>query len=456
MNSINSGLPIVGQSFTRGSNQPATNSNKSFTIDRGKIPTQAKNFIAKYDTNKDGVLNFKEYQQAGTLTDGMKSTVSSPELAKALFAMYAGPSGTLNAAEWARSTVVMDTDMDGKVTQRELDFATKAVQEVIKIDPDLGISAYYANFVEESQKYLGQSAKYLPSGDLDPEAQLGFNMGEKNFRLAATGQLGKEKQMNFEKMKTLIASMHKEQYQTSDTDPLGTAPDQYNPNLANYLANSGDRLAKNASLAPQQVNPFALNDSRALQAMLEYSEIADLRDMAIMTSLNQKLEPRAKALQALPLNHPNRNAAIATFNAFSKEVQSLNPNNKPPAVLKVLNSLKSSFTVNPNLKKTLDLLKSLPPSMAETVAEISSKLANIYTIDNNAPTADIQKHLAMLEPMTESIYKTLMYRIGTPNDQNGQVPEIMDPKNWGTQAQNLSWTPFANNSGNGGGLSVWS
>jgi hypothetical protein len=147
MNSINIGLPIVGQTYNPNQAQTPSDSNDSFAIDRGKIPTQAKNFIAKYDTNKDGVLNFDEYQQAGSLTDGLKSTVSSPELAKALFAMYAGPSGTLNAAEWARSTVNMDDDLDGKITQAELDKNTERHQENLKIDPQLAVMRSYIGLI---------------------------------------------------------------------------------------------------------------------------------------------------------------------------------------------------------------------------------------------------------------------------------------------------------------------
>ena len=193
MNSINIGLPIVGQTYNPNPAQTPANSKASFAIDRGKIPTQAKNFIAKYDTNKDGVLNFEEYQQAGTLTDGMKSTVSSPELAKALFAMYAGPSGTLNAAEWARSTVTMDDNFDGKITQKELDIAIDMRQEGLKIDPDLAIQATYAKSIQNSANYLGASNLLLSSGQLDPEVSMGMKMGQTTVNLAAIGELGQEK-----------------------------------------------------------------------------------------------------------------------------------------------------------------------------------------------------------------------------------------------------------------------
>jgi hypothetical protein len=135
-------LQFFGQSYAPTSNH-AINRPNGFVMQRGNIPEQAKNYIAKYDANRDGVLSFEEYQKVGSLTGEMKSTVSSPELAKAMFAMVAGPSMTMNAAEWARGTVYMDENIDGTITQAELDKATQVNQNRVKVDKELAITDMY-------------------------------------------------------------------------------------------------------------------------------------------------------------------------------------------------------------------------------------------------------------------------------------------------------------------------
>jgi hypothetical protein len=442
MNSINSGLPIVGQSFTRGSNQPVTNGNKSFTIHRGKIPTQAKNFIAKYDTNKDGVLNFKEYQQAGTLTDGMKSTVASPKLAKALFAMYAGPSGTLNAAEWARSTTWMDEDFDGKITQAELDTTTALQQDRLRIDPELAIPLTYGKFVSGAQDLLGFPNLLLPSGQIDPEVNISLGVDMANFASALVGQFGEQKKNNAKK----IIEANEKYYPATDTKPTGTSEDTFNLEFFYDLSLTEDYRLNKSLVSPQNLD--FIGSTAYLQNAKDYYEISTLMNVLGEVLASASLESDYREIAQLPLNHPDRPQLLANYNmglqALKKEQQLAEKvwsTSQHPVL--------SSFSPNPALKKVLDLILGMPQTMAVDAYGILKKLKGVYLVDTSASSKDIQKHLVGLEPSTESFYKTLVYKLGTPSNQDSQqMPEIYDSKNWGTQAQNLSWTSFANNAAN--------
>ncbi|MFN7310139.1 MAG: hypothetical protein ACK5T0_02095 [Vampirovibrionales bacterium] len=221
-------------------------------------------------------------------------------------------------------------------------------------------------------------------------------------------------------------------------------------------AGGKDRTKKNASLAPQQINPFAYTDSKAFQSHRDQMAIDDLNTVAVVMKTQLELDSLASDINHLPVNDPARQNLIIRYNEGSKLLEDYKKDYLFSPPLEYESMIKRSFSESPAVKKTLDLLKSLPTSMAGEIYKITDKLADLYTLDDNAPTVDIQKHLAMLEPMTESIYKILVYQFGTQNDQNGQIPEAAYPDSWGTQAQNLSWTPFANNAGNGGGLSIWS
>ncbi len=94
-----------------------------FQIQEGQLDKQAIQFVNKWDTNRDGVLSLQEFTKSEGLTGDVKTALSSPQLAQALWAVVAGPSQTLSAAEYARAVVAMDSNFDGKITQQESDRA---------------------------------------------------------------------------------------------------------------------------------------------------------------------------------------------------------------------------------------------------------------------------------------------------------------------------------------------
>ena len=116
----------------------------AFQIAEGQLDVQAEQFIKQWDTNRDGVLSLAEFQKSDGLTGNVKTAFSSPQLAQALWAVVAGPSQTLSAAEYARAVVGMDTNFDGKITQQESDraklgwtnAAVKDKRNVVKIYND--------------------------------------------------------------------------------------------------------------------------------------------------------------------------------------------------------------------------------------------------------------------------------------------------------------------------------
>ncbi|MFN9691310.1 MAG: hypothetical protein ACK551_04340 [Vampirovibrionales bacterium] len=93
----------------------------SFKIQEGQLDVQATSFIQKWDANEDGVLDLNEFRQSDGLTGDVKTSISSAELAQALWAAIAGPDGTLSAAEYARGLLGMDENLDGVITQKESD-----------------------------------------------------------------------------------------------------------------------------------------------------------------------------------------------------------------------------------------------------------------------------------------------------------------------------------------------
>jgi hypothetical protein len=424
MNSINIGLPIVGQAFMPRPSQPATNSKDSFAIDRGKIPTQAKSFIAKYDTNKDGVLNFDEYQQAGTLTDGMKSTVSSPELAKALFAMYAGPSGTLNAAEWARSTLNMDDDFDGKITQAELDKNVELQQERLKIDPQLAVMRGYIGAIGVGDALFGPAHSLLPSGKGDPEVAQAWAK-RSTLKAVATGELGETKKSNWDKMNALNEQYYPEEASTAPNDLFA---------ILDLKANYADTMQKS--------RPPNFNDPRAVQNSndeLHIEEVADLNDTVIIP---RDIKVMQEGLNTLPANDPRRAELEQSINVANQRLQTARNH------LAMINNMKQAGALPPpseSLQKILTQLDRVPLSAGKVrIDNLVKELQVANAIDYTASEDEINKSFAKVPQLMEALYKKNAYALGTTSNSPESI-EAFDPKAWGNTPQ---FIPFGNFSSN--------
>ena len=110
-----------GATGTTTAPQKAGSNAASFKIQEGNLDVQATSFIQKWDANKDGVLDLSEFKQSDGLTGAVKTSIASADLAAALWATIAGPDGTMSAAEYARSLLGMDENLDGVITQAESD-----------------------------------------------------------------------------------------------------------------------------------------------------------------------------------------------------------------------------------------------------------------------------------------------------------------------------------------------
>ena len=120
MSYINSVNPYWGVPSNSGVLRAGSN-NASFRIQEGQLDIQAKNFITKWDTDKNGVLDLNEFKKSDGLTGEVKTTIGSTELAQALWASIAGPDGTMSAAEYARTLLGLDENSDGTISQAESD-----------------------------------------------------------------------------------------------------------------------------------------------------------------------------------------------------------------------------------------------------------------------------------------------------------------------------------------------
>jgi hypothetical protein len=434
MNSINIGLPIVGQtsspSQVPANNQPATNSNKSFAIDRGKIPTQAKNFIAKYDTNKDGVLNFDEYQQAGTLTDGMKSTVSSPDLAKALFAMYAGPSGTLNAAEWARTTVQFDDDMDGKITQAELDKNVELRQEQLKIDPELAIMRNYIGAICAGDTRFGLAHSLLPSGKGDPEVAQALSQ-HSTLKAISKGELGETKKANWDKLTALGQQYYPDEEHSSWND-LETVLDL----KANYL----ETMIK-ADNFPKQGDKL-FGDPRVNQNASNAIHIVQVSHLLDSVTIPNDIKAMQEELNALPANHPDRAQLKQGISIANQRLQ------RSQNYLAMISDMKQKGAIAPPseiLQKVLTQLDRFPLSAgSDLITNLIKELQIANAIDYTASEDEINKSFAKVPQRMEALYKKNAYALGTISNSPGSI-EAFDPKAWGNTPQ---FIPFGNFSSN--------
>jgi hypothetical protein len=153
-----------------GSNAP------SFKLSEGKLDVQATSFIEKWDANQDGVLDLNEFKQSDGLTGNVKTAIGSAELAQALWAAIAGPDGTLSAAEYARSLVGMDENLDGVITQAESDkIKTQWAKESAEDPGKANVRIYNDNVALgtdvglDTKFALGFEEKYAKSLEEDDE-----------------------------------------------------------------------------------------------------------------------------------------------------------------------------------------------------------------------------------------------------------------------------------------------
>ena len=154
--------------------QKAGSNAASFKIQEGQLDVQATSFIQKWDANQDGVLDLNEFRQSDGLTGDVKTSISSSELAQALWAAIAGPDGTLSAGEYARSLLGMDENLDGVITQKESDkIKTKWAKEAAEDPGKANVRIYNDNVALgtdvglDTKFALGFEEKYAKSLEED-------------------------------------------------------------------------------------------------------------------------------------------------------------------------------------------------------------------------------------------------------------------------------------------------
>lgn len=106
----------------------------TFTIT--KISTQSKDYVSNNDKDKNGTVDFTEFQQAGGLTGQVKSNLS-PENLKAVYMSFAGSDG-LDARDYGQALAYIDSIKgkddpgygDGTITQAESDAFYKEISEI--------------------------------------------------------------------------------------------------------------------------------------------------------------------------------------------------------------------------------------------------------------------------------------------------------------------------------------
>jgi hypothetical protein len=159
--------------------QKAGSTAPSFKIQKNSLDIQATDFITQWDANQDGVLDFKEFKQSDGFTGNVKTNIGSAELAQALWAVVAGPDGTLSAAEYGRALLGMDQNADGVITQQESDkiktqWATEANEDPGKAN----VSIYNRNVALgtkaglDTKFGLGFEEKYAKSLEEDESSDL--------------------------------------------------------------------------------------------------------------------------------------------------------------------------------------------------------------------------------------------------------------------------------------------
>ncbi len=111
--------------------------NNAPTFKINKLSTASKNYISTNDTNKDGVVDFKEFKFSGGLTGNVKSRLK-PENLKSVFTSFAGSDAKLDIREYGQALLYIDSRSekddpdygDGTITQAESDKFFEELEEV--------------------------------------------------------------------------------------------------------------------------------------------------------------------------------------------------------------------------------------------------------------------------------------------------------------------------------------
>jgi hypothetical protein len=133
-------------------------------IEEGNLDGQAKATIYKYDTDKDGTLNYNEALVAGkngAFGPGFEKLRLGREELQGWFATVAGPSGNVSTREYAQTLVGIDTNRDGKITAQEASIQKKWA-EAAAGNPGESNVRIYNQLVEEGSS-VGLD-KVLPKG----------------------------------------------------------------------------------------------------------------------------------------------------------------------------------------------------------------------------------------------------------------------------------------------------
>ncbi|XVJ51569.1 MAG: hypothetical protein HEQ32_05620 [Vampirovibrio sp.] len=415
----------------------SSNAPAGFQLQMGQMATQGKAFIAKYDADKDGTLNFNEYQAAGgNLTDGLQSTVSSPELAKALFACHAGPSGTLNAAEWARSIRAFDDNFDGIITQAELDKNIAARQDLLKIDPNLYILDEYLGAASHGKAIFGQSI--IQNGakkELDPELQIAQDLVK---------PFTETEKANLEKIKA-ISEQYYPKDNPSDFNNLGL--------ISKLKAGYSERL--DSSVFPAG-HPY-YSDPRAKQAYIDQTYVLQATLKGELGANRMLQNGRLALLRQLPPEHPQIPMLLQDIAQIQQDIdRSGNQLNKVTAVLqqeKARGSNPSSL-----IGKVMAQLNGMNTPEAMNLLDT---LGSIYTVDMSASPEEIDKHLDMMPRLVETVFKTNRYVVGDDLSPKTSIPEAQSAQAWGTKTTNpasldstawLSFNSTTTEDNNGSGL----
>jgi hypothetical protein len=146
---------------------PASSNAPTFKIN--KLSTDAKNYISTNDANKNGGVDFNEFQAAGGLTGDVKSKLSVENL-KAVYTSFAGSDNLMDAREYGQALVYIDSrsakdDADygnGTITQAESDKFYQELEDVNQGDAQFGALLNYKNITSQGTA-LGLDA-ILPLG----------------------------------------------------------------------------------------------------------------------------------------------------------------------------------------------------------------------------------------------------------------------------------------------------
>jgi hypothetical protein len=190
--------------------QKAGSAAPAFKIQKNSLDIQAIDFITQWDANQDEVLDFKEFKQSDGFTGNVKTNIGSAELAQALWAVVAGPDGTLSAAEYGRALLGMDQNADGFINQQESDkiktqWATEANEDPGKANVSiynrnvalgtkagldtkfgLGFEEKYAESLEEDMSIKTEPAASTPAPSANRSTDVSALLATLGIKLPST------------------------------------------------------------------------------------------------------------------------------------------------------------------------------------------------------------------------------------------------------------------------------